>query len=267
MASVNTLIARMRYWCEVANMGYSQSDRWNFNPKAGNCDCSSLVIHCLREAGFDTGTAVNTANLSVNLTSRGWKRLPVDGHPKAGDILLNDVNHVAVYLGGGQLAQASISEHNSLYGTAGDQTGRETNISPYYNFPWNCYLRYESEDDMPTAQEIAAAVWEYKYKDSPAGGNMFNLLSYELPHLIWEYNYKKSAAGGNMYNALNGTAGNVNALKTQLAALQTQVAALTETVKTLATADGADPDAIAKTVETAVRDKLDRLRIAVTDVG
>ena len=119
----------------------------------------------------------------------------------------------------------------------------------------------------PTAQEIAAAVWEYKYKDSPAGGNMFNLLSYELPHLIWEYNYKKSAAGGNMYNALNGTAGNVNALKTQLAALQTQVAALTETVKTLATADGADPDAIAKTVETAVRDKLDRLRIAVTDVG
>ena len=142
-------------------MGYSQSDRWNFNPKAGNCDCSSLVIHCLREAGFDTGTAVNTADLSVNLTSRGWKRLPVDGHPKAGDILLNDVNHVAVYLGGGQLAQASSSEHNSLYGTAGDQTGRETNISPYYNFPWNCYLRYESEDDMPTAQEIAEAVWNF----------------------------------------------------------------------------------------------------------
>lgn len=161
MASVNTLIARMRYWCEVANMGYSQSDRWNFNPKAGNCDCSSLVIHCLREAGFDTGTAVNTADLSVNLTSRGWKRLPVDGHPKAGDILLNDVNHVAVYLGGGQLAQASISEHNSLYGTAGDQIGRETNISPYYSYPWNCYLRYESEDDMPTAQEIAEAVWDF----------------------------------------------------------------------------------------------------------
>ncbi|MBF9690593.1 peptidoglycan amidohydrolase family protein [Bifidobacterium dentium] len=161
MASVNTLIARMRYWCEVANMGYSWSDRWNFNPKAGNCDCSSLVIHCLREAGFDTGTAVNTANLSENLTSRGWKRLPVDGHPKAGDILLNDVNHVAVYLGGGQLAQASNSEHNSRYGTAGDQTGLETNISPYYNFPWNCYLRYESEDDMPTAQEIAEAVWNF----------------------------------------------------------------------------------------------------------
>lgn len=122
-------------------------------------------------------------------------------------------------------------------------------------------------EDMPTAQEIAQAVWEYRYGNSPTGGNMFNLLNYELPHMIWEYNYKKSAFGGNMYNALNGAANNVNALKTQLAALQTQVAALTETVKTLATADGADPDAIAKTVETAVRDKLDRLRIAVTDVG
>lgn len=120
---------------------------------------------------------------------------------------------------------------------------------------------------MPTAQEIAEAVWEYKYKDSPAGGNMFNLLSYELPHLIWEYNYKKSAASGNMYNALNGTAGNVNALKTQLAALQTQVTALSEAVKTLASANGADPDRISETVETAVRDKLDKLKITVTDVG
>ena len=48
MASVGTLINRMRYWCAGANMGYSQSDRWNFNASAGNCDCSSLVIHSLR---------------------------------------------------------------------------------------------------------------------------------------------------------------------------------------------------------------------------
>ena len=57
MASVSALINRMRYWCAVANLGYSQADRWNFNPSGGNCDCSSLVIHCLREAGFDTGSA------------------------------------------------------------------------------------------------------------------------------------------------------------------------------------------------------------------
>lgn len=103
MASVSTFINRMRYWCAVANLGYSQSDRWNFNPSGGNCDCSSLVIHCLREAGFDTGSATYTGNLSGELTKRGWTRLPANGNPQPGDILLNDVHHVAVYLGGGKL--------------------------------------------------------------------------------------------------------------------------------------------------------------------
>ena len=86
------------------------------------------MIHCLKEAGFDTGNATYTGNLSDNLTRRGWIRLPANGNPQAGDILLNDVHHVAVYLGGGKLAQASISERGTAYGKAGDQTGRETNI-------------------------------------------------------------------------------------------------------------------------------------------
>jgi len=84
MASVSALINRMRYWCAVANLGYSQSDRWNFNASAGNCDCSSLVIHCLREAGFDTGTATYTGNLSDNLTRRGWTRLAREWQSAAG---------------------------------------------------------------------------------------------------------------------------------------------------------------------------------------
>lgn len=159
MASVSTLINRMRYWCAVANLGYSQSDRWNFNASAGNCDCSSLVIHCLKEAGFDTGTATYTGNLSDNLTRRGWKRLPADGNPQPGDILLNDVHHVAVYLGGGRLAQASISERGTAYGKAGDQTGRETNIRGYYSYPWNCYLRYQgAQSSAPAANSGAIAV-------------------------------------------------------------------------------------------------------------
>ena len=43
--------------------------------------------------------------------------------------------------------------------------------------------------------------------------------------------------------------------------------ALSEAVKTLASANGADPDRISETVETAVRDKLAKLKITVTDVG
>ena len=152
MASVSVLINRMRYWCATANMGYSQADRWNFNPSAGNCDCSSLVIHSLKEAGFDTGDATYTGNLSDNLTKRGWTRLPANGNPQTGDILLNDVHHVAVYLGGGRLAQASISERGTAYGS-------ETNIRNYYNYPWNCYLRYQgAQSSVPAANSGAIAV-------------------------------------------------------------------------------------------------------------
>lgn len=159
MASVSVLINRMRYWCATANMGYSQADRWNFNPSGGNCDCSSLVIHALREAGFDTGNATYTGNLSSELTKRGWTRLPVNGNPQPGDILLNDVHHVAVYLGGGKLAQASISERGTAYGRAGDQTGRETNIRACYSYPWNCYLRYQgAQSSAPVANSGAIAV-------------------------------------------------------------------------------------------------------------
>lgn len=155
MASLTTLVNRMIYWCRDANMGYSQYDRDNFNPAGGNCDCSSLVIHCLKEAGFDTGSASYTGNMSAQLTARGWRRLPASTPKLAGDVLLNDSAHTAVYIGNNQLAQASISENNTISGTVGDQTGMETNISTYYDYPWTCILRYtfdtEEEDDMAYA--------------------------------------------------------------------------------------------------------------------
>lgn len=150
MGNLNTLINRMRYWCAEVSLGYDQTQRWNIYP-GGECDCSSLVIYALREAGFDTGSATYTGNLSSNLTARGWRRLPVNGNPQPGDILLNDVHHVAVYIGNGLLSQASISEHGTISGTGGDQTGRETNISAYYNYPWNCYLRYGADQSTTSA--------------------------------------------------------------------------------------------------------------------
>jgi hypothetical protein len=235
MGDLNVLIARMRYWCQTVSLGYSQSDRWGIRP-GGNADCSSLVIWCLREAGFDTGAATYTGNLSAELTARGWQRLPNNGSPQAGDILLCDADHVAVYLGNGQLAQASISENGSAYGAGGDQTGGETNISHYYDFPWDCYLRAAglhvqlsngeimaiSDDD---AKKIAAAVWTYAWpKAPPEGGNMYNMMAQILKRLkavpadVWTYAWKDGKTGkgapdgGNMYNAL----GNLSARVKQL---------------------------------------------------
>ena len=145
--SISKFIERMKYWCTSVSLGYDQSNRQDFRD-GGETDCSALVIYALKEAGFSTGSASYTGNMRSNLTARGWKVVAVNGNPQAGDILLNDVNHVAVYIGGGKLAQASIDENGRITGgKGGDQTGRETNISPYYNYPWNCYLRWTGTSD------------------------------------------------------------------------------------------------------------------------
>lgn len=141
MASIQAFIDRMRFWCAEGDLGYDQGDRWDIR-EGGECDCSSLVIFALQEAGFDTGSASYTGNMSGNLTARGWRRIPFTWSPHAGDILLNDANHVAVWLGD-CLAQASIDENGNISGgQPGDQTGGETNLRGLYDYPWDCILRY-----------------------------------------------------------------------------------------------------------------------------
>lgn len=153
MASVQKLVDRMRYWCLAGDLGYDQNQRWDIRV-GGECDCSSLVIWALREAGFDTGGSTYTGNLSSQLTARGWARLPAGGSPQAGDILLNDVHHVAVFVGGGQLAQASIDERGRASGGQSGDQANETNVKAYYSYPWNCYLRYVGSG---SAEAAAAA--------------------------------------------------------------------------------------------------------------
>ena len=148
---------RMRYWCDEANLGYDQWQRWNIYD-GGESDCSSLVYFCLWEAGFLTEqpTWGNTETLTNTLTGIGWSCVDNDGNPEEGDILLNVTHHVAVWLGD-CLAQSSIDENGNIAGgESGDQTGWETHTRSYYNYPWDYYLRaplvevdddYE-EDDM-----------------------------------------------------------------------------------------------------------------------
>lgn len=154
MPSISKFVERMKYWCDEGNLGYDQGDRWDFW-EGGEVDCSSLVISVLEECGFDTGDATYTGNMSSELCKHGWKRVSNDGDPEVGAILLNDRNHVAVYIGGGRLAQASRGEagHRISGGRAGDQDGYETNTRSYYNYPWNCYLVYRGDDSDDDSEE------------------------------------------------------------------------------------------------------------------
>lgn len=158
MPSVDKLCERMRYWCDEGNLGYCQNHRQDIRV-GGEADCSSLVIHCLKEAGFDTGSASYTGNMSSNLCARGWKRVANNGNPQRGDILLNDTHHVAVYIGNGLLCQASRNElHRANGGQPGDQDNYETNTRSYYNYPWSCYLRYVGAQDSNSGSNASGGL-------------------------------------------------------------------------------------------------------------
>lgn len=144
----------MRVACEDWSLGYDQDNRWDIRD-GGECDCSSLVIWALKAAGFDTGPASYTGDMSAALTARGWKRLPFSiASVKAGDILLNDEKHVCAVISGSgasaTIAQASIDERGQArYGASGDQSGGETNTRGVYEYRWgwDCILRYEGGED------------------------------------------------------------------------------------------------------------------------
>lgn len=162
--SITKLCERMRYWCEDANLGYDQGNRWDIR-KGGEGNCSSLTIYALREAGFDTGNASYTGDLSENLTARGWKRLPADiSTCRPGDILLNDVCHVCVVISGygwdAKVAQASIDENGRARGgQSGDQTGNETNVRNVYTYSqgWDCILRYGGPDPAQSGPQTGSS--------------------------------------------------------------------------------------------------------------
>lgn len=152
MGDLNKFCERMDYYCRVASVGYDQWQRWDIWD-GGETDCSALVIGCLNEAGFDTGNASYTGNMSGELCARGWTRLAPDlSTCRPGDILLNDGSHTAAVIDGygwdATVAQASIDENGNISGgQAGDQTGYETNERGMYDYPWDCILRYEGPVD------------------------------------------------------------------------------------------------------------------------
>lgn len=133
--------------------GYDQIHRWGEN---GDYDCSSMNIQAWENAGVPVKSAgaTYTGNIRNIYLAQGFADVTssVNLHTGAGlqpgDVCLNHAHHVATYVGNGQLVHASINElGRAVGGRPGDQTGREICVRSYYNYPWDCVLRYVGDNN------------------------------------------------------------------------------------------------------------------------
>jgi cell wall-associated NlpC family hydrolase len=157
--AIQNAVDLIKVACTQWSLGYDESNRLDFR-NGGETDCSALVILTCEQAGLLPRNnirkgigATYTGNMRVNFKARGWQVLPNLhlSQLRPGDVLLNENDHTAMYVGNGQVAQASIDEHeHAMGGKSGDQNKRETLVRPYYNFPWNWVLRFHG-----TAQPVA----------------------------------------------------------------------------------------------------------------
>jgi len=125
--------------------GYSQYKRWG-----PDYDCSSLVISAYEQAGVPVkeAGATYTGNMRAAFQKCGFKSIKYGSGTvlMKGDVLLNEKHHTALYIGDGQIVQASIAETGKIYGKEGDQTTREIEVRNVYRYGWDYILRYEEKE-------------------------------------------------------------------------------------------------------------------------
>lgn len=169
MASINEVAAQlMEHLCNHDSHGYTQGNRWgngqieyvsidgnDYGLALGDRDCSSAVISAYKSALVGTqyegvlDGATYTGNMRRVFENSGlfeWHDMSFTA--QRGDIYLNEGCHTAMCTHaygsaeGDILAEFSISETGGIYGSEGDQTGWESHIQNYYDYPWDGILHY-----------------------------------------------------------------------------------------------------------------------------
>ena len=155
MAVVRGAVEWIRSIADDDSHGYDQAHR-----EGPDYDCSSLVIAAYKQAGIPL-RCTYTGNMRADMLANGFAdvtgevNLLTGAGMQPGDVLLNEANHTAMYVGEGVLVRAGSNETGGITGgVPGDQTGREICRKPYYNYPWDVVLRYseryteKTEDDF-----------------------------------------------------------------------------------------------------------------------
>lgn len=148
--------------------GYSWEERWGHTPERWSCgalvfsimvgdyDCSSSAITAwaLALTGTKYADIIKQATYTGNMRSVfvrsglfEWK--PISFIASPGDLYLNEANHVAICQ---QQVPDELSEFswgdNGAYGNRrGDQSGYESRVNPFYDYPWDGILHYNGKAD------------------------------------------------------------------------------------------------------------------------
>lgn len=197
MSIIDNAVTRALEIAADDSHGYDQSQRWG-----PDYDCSSLVIDCFKKAGVPL-SCTYTGNMYSDMLHCGFEDvtgsidLATGTGLERGDVLLNHVHHTALYIGNGQIVQASINEYGTTTGgQTGDQTGREIYTRGYYNYPWDCVLRYvgdgtANEDD---SSEYVPSYW-YNIALPLLKPGMTDDTVITVQRLLYAYGYQASVSG------------------------------------------------------------------------
>ena len=117
-------------------------------------DCAHFVISAFEQAGVQLkeNGAGDTTSLKQACLKCGfevvddWEDKNTSAGLERGDILLNEIHHACLYIGGGQVVNASQDKDG---GKTGDTTGEEIRIQQFYPYKpdgWDLALRYIEPD-------------------------------------------------------------------------------------------------------------------------
>lgn len=185
MANIANVAAQIHAnMCNDSGFGYSWGERYgtwndpvtwniegqNYTIARGDYDCSSSVCTAWQTALKGTSYegaldgATYTGNMRSVFVNSGLFDVWDTNSTSAvrGDVYLNDNKHTAMCQDGGNdgvygydaLSEFCINEFGEVYGgQRGDQTGGESHITGYYNYPWSCSLHYNGKADTTKRQD------------------------------------------------------------------------------------------------------------------
>lgn len=213
MASIETALSKCLAYAADDSHGYELG--WHSaSAMGGGTDCSGLVRYyaaLLAGVGVNSFPDFSTRTERRVLTGRGWTAIAFSlAKARRGDVLLTESNgHTVIYLGDGRILGAE----GDWDGRRGDSGGREVCERDYYAYGYNWILRPPTgaageEDEVTDAdiEKIARKVWEYDYKNTAPGGNMYNaitnLVNKMVPYMGWQYKNKDVNGDKDAYQLL-----------------------------------------------------------------